>query len=362
MNLSDHGHLCGCGAQAVEDIIRKGFRVDISKALDPTNPADFVTIVARLSRAMSRATRSTEVEILNKALDALDVDWPNLTAVQRNRVIAAATNALKPIPAKVIAPVTQTLTVSGPRTMRGTRRGVRRSLSATFRSQIGVSLALRDQVILDHLTKSQGLFITDEYARRRADYSRVAKSTVESGLRDGLGRDQIAADLEARLGSVAGLRRSSQYWNVIAGTFTNRSRVFAALSSFDEAGIQNYIFEAILDEATTDQCAFLHGRKFSVGAGIKRFQDVAAAADPQDVKEIQPWVRVGTDDDGNRILFTQSREGERSLVAQVDTSRVGTVDETGSFSKGMTTTQLQDAGISQPPLHGLCRSTVVADV
>lgn len=360
--MSDHGYVCGCGAKAVEDLIKTGFKVDISKALDPLDPDDYIVIVARLSRAMSRATRATEVEILKKAMDVLDVDWPNLSLEQRKAVAAAARAALVPLPTAVIPPVTGKLEIAGPRIMRGTRRSVRAAASVSVRTEIGISLALRDKAILEYLTSSQALFITDEYARRRERYSIIARSTVEEGLKDGLGRDAIAAQLQERLGPVAGLRQSRQYWSVIAGTFSNRSRVFSALSSFDEAGITQYVFEAILDEATTDQCAFLHGRTFNVREGIKRFEQSAAAEDPQDVKDIQPWVRTGRDEAGNRILFTQSRAGERQLVAQVDKSRVGTVDNTGSFSRGMSTSQLQAAGISQPPLHPMCRSTIIPDI
>lgn len=362
MDPHEHAHVCGCGAAAVDEIIRKGFGIDIAKALDPMNPDDFVKIVARLSRSMSRATRDTEVEILNKALDALDVDWPNLTKAQRNRVIAASRQALSPLAPAIIPPVEGELTIAGPRIMRGARRSVRGGLSATFRTAIGVNMSLRDQAISDHMIASQGLFITDEYGRRAAAHSRTAKRIVEAGVSDGIGRDAIAADLEAALGPAAGLRRSSQYWNVIAGTFANRARVYSAMSSMDEAGIERYVFEAVLDEATTDQCAYLHGRAFSVKAGLAQYAAVEAAEDPQEVKNIQPWVRVGRDENGNRILFTQTLDGERTLVAQVDQTRVGTVDNTGSFSRGMSTNQLQDAGISMPPLHGLCRSTIVADV
>lgn len=354
-------HLLCCGARAAEDIFEKAYRINIRKALDPLDPGDFDTIVARLSRAMTRAANPTESAALRKAIDGLDVDWPNITAPKRRKIIEASKKALAPVPAKIIPPVTQKLEVSGPLTVKGTRKGVRRGLKATLAAQIGIDMSLRDQRIIDHLVGSQALFVKNEWGARSALFSDMSRRIVADGLDQGLGRDAITDNLNKRLNASLGITRSRNYWNVIAGAFTNRSRTFAQLSSFSEAQIDRFIFEAILDEATTNQCAFLHGKKFSVQRGLDRFDKVEAAKDPEDVKDLQPWIREGRNEDGDKILFTQNRAGERTFVANVAESRVGTQGQ-GKFSNGISNESLSEMGANTPPLHGLCRSTIVADV
>lgn len=355
--MIDHFDLC-CAGATIEKLVRDTTGADIRKALDPSDPDDYLKIVARLSTSMHRATRDTEAKILRKAINALDVDWPNISAAQRRRVIAAARSTLKTIPERILPAVTERLEVAGVQTMKGARAAVSRQVPI----RIGSSLLARDERILKHLTGSQHLYITDQYARRRAGYSATARRIVEEGLRDGIGRDAIAASLQERLGVVAGLRRSEQYWSVISGAFTNHARTWGHLSGFNQAGIENFIFEAVLDEVTTDQCRFLHGKRFSVPSAMGRFQQAAEMEDPEQIKEVMPWIRSGRNADGERELFTQDREGNRTRIATVVRSGVGTADDLGSYKGAMSAKELDESGAFIPPLHGLCRSTVVADV
>lgn len=348
--------LC-CGVQAIDDIVREAFRVDISKALDPTDPDDFLRIVVRLSGSLARATRETEAKILRRAINTLDVDWPNLTAAQRGEIIRAARASLRPIPAQIMPAVDQRLEVAAASTIRGTRRAARAVIGVNIPSAI----TLRDQRIIRHLTGSQALFITDEYGRRRVGYSRTARRIVSEGLRDGLGRDEIAADLERALGVKAGLRQSRRYWDVISAAFTNRARIYGHLSGFAEAGIERYLIEAVLDEATTEQCRFLHGKTFTVSKGLALYQQAEELDDPEAIKDLMPWPRVGRNADGEKEIFIQ-RGGERTTLATITRSGVGTIDDVGSHKNAMSSNELDALGVGLPPYHGLCRTTVVADV
>jgi len=158
--------------------------------------------------------------------------------------------------------------------------------------------------------------------------------------------------------------KTKSYWNVIAGVFVNRARTYGQLASYDEAGIQRFVFEAILDEVTTDQCATLHGRVFETAAGLDRYRQVEQSGDPESVIDLQPWIRVGKDPDtGNRIMFTQNRGGGRQFVGEIVQSRVGTLDSTGKQRNVVSSAALQnEIGAFMPPLHARCRSTIVADV
>jgi SPP1 gp7 family putative phage head morphogenesis protein len=353
---------CACAVALLDEVVRAGFRVEIEKALDPLDPEGFVQIVARLSRAMSRATERTEEAILRKAIQNLDVDWGSLTAERRARIIEAARTSVASASKTVIPAIQQELRVAGPRVVTRSRRGERRRLSAEFRTRIGASMSLRDQRIVRHMVRSQAHFVRDEYGRRAAAYSRQARAIVAEGVFEGLGREEIAELLDARLGVRAGMARSRAYWNVVAATFAARSRTYAQLASYDEAGIERYVFEAVLDERTTDQCASLHGRTFETQKSLELFRRVEASRDPEDVKDITPWLRVGRDPEGRRVMFTQARNGTRTFVGEVVRSRVGQRDALPQLRGMKSSGDLQEMGLSMPPLHGLCRSTIVADV
>lgn len=360
--MHDLVHVCRCGSMAAEDVLALALRVDVRKVLDPLNDDDYLVIVGRLGRAMSRATARTETTIMNKALDALDVDWPQMSSAQRQRVIAASQTIYAGIPPRVIPPVIQRLEIAGPRTVRGARRGARRSVPARFRAAMGVDLALGDKRVIDHLTSSQALFVTDEYGRRRDDIGRIARQIVSRDLELGLGRDEITKNLQARLGTTLGINRSKSYWNVIAAAYTNRARTYGQLAAYDEAQIRAFIFEAVLDEVTTNQCRLLNGRRFPVQAGLARYAASEQATEPEAVKQIMPWIQQGRGEDGEQILFTRDADGTRNLVAEITRSGVGARDDTGEFRNSLSDEELVAVGAFMPPLHGRCRSSIVADV
>ncbi|RME73708.1 MAG: head morphogenesis protein, partial [Planctomycetota bacterium] len=198
-----------------------------------------------------------------------------------------------------------------------------------------------------------------EYGRRHDAFGERARQIVAEGLEAGLGREDIARDLErAARDVIAG--RGSFYWEVVAGSFVSRGRSFAQLSSYAEAGIDRYLIEAVLDERTTEICRFLHGKTFSVSAGLRTFDRVDA--EPDLVKELTPWVREAVDPDSGRKVLYIERGDDRTRVAEVTRSGLGTRDDRGEFARGLSERDLANLGISFPPYHGLCRTTTVADI
>jgi hypothetical protein len=101
----------------------------------------------------------------------------------------------------------------------------------------------------------------------------------------------------------------------------------------------------------------MHGRVFSVERAVKRFRDVERARSPERIQDIQPWMQVGANEEGDQVLFYE-KGGRRRRVAQVDESMVGESDEVGRYSKELSTEQLEAAGLTVPPLHGRCRSVL----
>lgn len=346
--------LYGAGADAAEEILRDVFRVE--KALDPLDADDFMAIVRRLSRALRGVARPAEDAAMRRALERLDVDWPNLTPRARDQVVRAANQALRSVDDQVLPQIDQLFEAEAEQVVgRARRSAVRR-----FGLRIGADLTRGDERVAKFVRESQGNFVRDEYGRRRDDFSRSAKDIVASGIERGLGRDDIVGELSAAMARDA-FNRSRDYWEVVSMVFTNRARTYTQLGAFEEAGVDRYRFEAVLDEVTSEACRFMHGKVFTVERAMERFREVESARDPDRIRDVQPFVQVGVNREGNQVLFYE-RGGRRRAVARVDEPAVGQRDEVGRYSRALSPAQLEAAGVTVPPLHGRCRSTIVAEV
>ncbi len=347
--------LYGAGAEAADDLLREVYRQDVAKVLDPLDKRDFLVIVQRIGRALRGVSRDAEADALRRALERLDVDWQNLAPSARTQVIRAARQALKGVEAQVLPRVDQVFEVEVKNVVERSRRSAVRQ----FGLHIGADTTRTDDRIATFVRESQGNFIRDEYGRRREDFSQRARDIVASGLERGLGRDDLVEELSSDL-TTAAASRDQAYWETVAMSFANRGRTYTQLAAFDEADIQRFRFEAVLDQVTSEVCRFMHGRVFSVERAVKRFHEVERVRDPEAIQDLQPWMQVGADDAGNQVLFYE-RGGRRRTVAQVDESAVGESDEVGSYSRELTPDQLEAAGVTVPPLHGRCRSTIVVE-
>lgn len=347
------GALYSEAADAADEILRDVYRLDVAKALDPLDARDFLVIVERLARALTGVSREAEAAALRKALATLDVDWPSLSAVARDRVVRAAREAIGGVAAQVLPRVEQVFEVEA-------KNVVARARATTVRRfglDIGASTTQTDARIAAFVRQSEANFVRDQYGRRQDELGQRARDIVAAGLEHGLGRDDIAADLAAQLAPV--VSRGKPYWETVAMSFANRGRTYTQLAAFDEADIERFRFDAILDAVTSQVCRFMHGREFDVERAMQRLDAVERARDPETITELQPWMQVGADGDGNQVLFYE-RGGRRRVVAHVDESAVGRDDEVGRYSRALSDEELEAAGVTVPPLHGRCRSTILA--
>lgn len=251
--------------------------------------------------------------------------------------------------------VVSVLETDGAEISQRSRTGTRKE----YALDIPVNFSNTDRKIVEHTARSQGNFVSTAIGDRSEAYSKQARKIVSSGLSEGMGRKDIAAQLNRKL-PVSYLGRRESYYEVVAGSFTNRARTFGQLSSLRDAEIKRYVLEAMLDEVTTDICRFMHGKSFEVDSGISTIERVDALEDPNEIKDEQPWVQTRKTPDGGEELQLVSR-GEVRTVARITESAVGRSDETGKFSGGMSEAELSAAGVLLPPFHGLCRTTVVPD-
>jgi hypothetical protein len=343
-------------ARVAADELAEGYlRVRLRKTLDLGNPRGFDRAVASLASVLGARASASDEAAVREAMAVLDVDWAAVTAARRaeliRRAMEAAGRRTAAVPRAVQAVFGDAATEVVQATRDSTRTGQGLAIAASFNAL--------DRRIIRHVTTSQANFVRDEYGRRHEAFSQKARQIVADGLEAGLGRADLARDLEeGARDTIAG--RNSLYWETVAGSFVSNGRSFAQLSAYAEAGIQRYLIAAVLDERTTEVCRFLDGKTFTVATGLNNFE--ALEADPDAIKELAPWVREAIDPDtGRKVLYVERGES-RVPLAEVARSAMGTRDDRGDFSRALSERDMESMGISFPPYHALCRSTTVPDI
>lgn len=343
------------GRAAAEELLAgAGVRSPIRKAFDLSSGRGFDRAAGELAARLGGATAPLEAEAVRAAVAGIDVDWGSTSAEDRRRLLAAAAERARVALRRTAQPIEATLGGAAEEVVTAARLDVRRQGLS-----IGADFNAVDERLLTYLRTSETLFVGDEHDRRARSFSRRAQAAISNGLAEGLGNADLA-DAVRREATGAFEARSARYWEMVAASFVGRGRSFAQLSGYAEAGIERYRIEAVLDEATTEVCRFLHGKVFSVGRGLTRF--TRAEQSPASVKSIAPWVRVGRDTESGRSVLYINKAGERVPIAEVTRSGVGSTDDVGEFRLPSRDQDLMDLGLGFPPYHGLCRTTTLAVV
>ena len=105
-------------------------------------------------------------------------------------------------------------------------------------------------------------------------------------------------------------------------------------------------------------CRFLHGKTFSVGDAVRRFERIESLEQPEDIKTEQPWVRESRDPETGRTVLYVNKGSRRVPITEVVRSGLGAKDDTGEFRRSTGDQALMDLGVSFPPYHGLCRTSM----
>lgn len=341
------------GARAAEDILASVYGIEVRKALNPLNLHDFESIVRSLSTSLKGQVVPVQDGALKLALSKLDAKWTDLDADARAKLIGeAATYLGPPVVAKVLPAVDQTLAFAAKDIVSSTKK----SAVLTYDLSIKPDFNATDDRIANYVRVSEGHFIRDRFGNRMDSFAQQAREIVASGLERGSGSADIGDRLNTELGGEAG--RGLGYWNMIAMVFANRARTMTQLASFHEAGIESYIWESVLDEATSVQCRFMHGRVFPVARAMGGFQQIEDQGYfPESIKRLQPFVSLGRDGDRQALVF--GRGDKRRVAGHVLESGLGQKDHVGSYENALGDEALAAAGVYAPPIHGSCRSTII---
>ncbi|MGE5787434.1 MAG: head morphogenesis protein [Myxococcales bacterium] len=326
----------------------------VEKGLDLGTRRGFDRAVAMFAAELGRISGDADASAVREVAGVIDIDWRDTTPEQRRKLIARAVRAA----GKVLAPIVTMIKVPFARTAESVVAATRRDSRQRQRLAISADFNAIDQRIIQHVARSQGNFVRDEYGRRLEGFSKKARAVVAAGLEEGIASSDIVHDLElASYDYLVGC--SHGYWNLVASSFVGQGRAFAQVSSYVEAGVETYVVEAVLDEVTTPVCRFLHGKTFSVSQALARFDAVEQMDKPEDIKRVMPWVREGLDKEtAQSVLYVNGTDG-RIALAEVRRSGIGNRDDRGEFRAIMSDEALGAAGVCLPPLHGHCRSTII---
>ena len=334
----------------------------VTKRLDPLVPMDFLGLAERLGAKLWRTVRPVEQASLAAALEAvIGVDWRTDGGVGKE--LDDAARELARIAEESPAIVTAELE----RAVGGIASATRASLGRAVGEQLG-AMSRQHAATLEHLATSQGSFVTNAARQRIDDASDAARRIVARGIEQGLDNATIAGRLKDALEEYT-LGRSEVYYDQLAATFTARARSFATLATMQDMGVRAYRWTASMDSRCCQVCRFLHGQTARVSSGIERMRQVESMGDPEAVRDLLPWPRIGTAKPGDmryqvgggsmssvradsKYLYYEVR-GERRLMARVDVAGEG--DQRGRYANKLSQGELERAGLMVPPCHGRCR-------
>jgi hypothetical protein len=327
-----------------------------AKPLDPLDPNDFDLIVAALSKLVRESTIAVEARGLAAWAERVAGKWT--TPAQLDAAARSLEATIKGMGTPAWEAIRGKLRVSAQRTATGSRRSTIKQNDF----KIPVATGVPDRRAIDRAVDANVHFVRDYYGNLAPTSSAKMRGIVADGIEQGLSTTDIGRNVRRGLtGHVS--RWGDSYYDVVSSAVTGRSRSYSLLGSFRDAGISTYRYEAVQDEKTTPTCAFLHGKEMDVAEGLARYDAADQHTDPQKVRDEMPWttqrvIQQGADT-GKEGIYIQSAEGLK-LMAVIE--RPPSKDNTGSYSRGMSTTQLRNAHIGPPPLHSRCRTTLLAVV
>lgn len=116
--------------------------------------------------------------------------------------------------------------------------------------------------------------------------------------------------------------RSVPYWKLVANAAASRSYHYGLLKGGQAIGRTTVRFVAVMDERTSAICEEMNGTEWSIETAVAHVERIAALENPDDIKNVAPWVRA-------------------------------------EDVKGRNPAELAEMGVIVPPLHGNCRSELM---
>lgn len=326
-----------------------------ARVSDPTKRAQYERIVVGLARELKNAASNGEKEMFKKAAKELDALWSKLSRAQQQRVLARVGTVIERHYVKMAVTMAARLEKFGRQIAEGTRRAMRKR----FSPNISAGLTSNDRTFIARVSKTRSWYLREHGKLVSEGLRERAAEIIAAGSEAGLSDKQIAKELKNAF-TTRVLDASEAYYRVVANAALNRSRSWASLQSFKEAGFQEWMFASVLDERTTDQCRWLSGRKWRISTGISllEYAEEEASRNPLSIKETMPWITTTKDARSGEQYLSFKRGDGHQRVARIDRSAVGERDKIGRYRSMMSDRELASAGVIIPPVHGNCRSSI----
>lgn len=146
---------------------------------------------------------------------------------------------------------------------------------------------LVDTDALNWLDEHQIFWVRNYFDRQLAGkVSELGKQVIQ----DGMNRDEAAMFFKKQFSDRFDVE-TYRYWDGFANHVTTRAREFGRIDAYQRAGIEYYRVVAILDHRTSGICRYMHNRIIPVSDGIAMRDALMDAKNPEDVKQITPFLK-----------------------------------------------------------------------
>jgi SPP1 gp7 family putative phage head morphogenesis protein len=194
-----------------------------------------------------------------------------------------------------------------------------------------------------NLTRHHGFYVRNQYGRISPVLSRRVRTIIERGLKNNRTIQQITRDIKTETRD--GLKMKN-YWRIVSSNAVARSRNYSMVKTFQNAGYNYYKWTSVIDKRTTPQCVFMHDKLIPIGPAIQNTERSLEDDNPETTYSHTPFI----DYDGNEISVTQ-RNGKRNILARRSNN---------GRMISMLSSNIVGRGVTLPPAHMLCRSSVSA--
>lgn len=328
----------------------------IEKALSPADAIDAKIISSRLAGQLLYEERRVLEPKLRSYIEGMNVDWTKIDQAGIDRELAKIRSELRTMLGPAAASVMPTWKTKVESTLTSVFKTTRQAVRDNFLPSVGVSLKQPDLRAIGVLSEQQGWFLRDSAKVRSDALTARARVIVEDGLKRGLGRNEIGANLHRALPQ-AWQGMGQRYFNVVAANAVSRARSYSEVSGYIEVGIEALEVQAVLDERTTEICRCLDGTIIETNVVSQQIIGAMNVSTPEGIYDAAPFLKEVVNQQTGLKEIVTSNNGTR--IAEVVRSGFGRADDRGQFNMFRQGNGLADAHIGPPPYHHLCRSWTI---
>jgi hypothetical protein len=324
----------------------------LTAKVDPMSPEALEEWAMRLAEEMVGASRAEMAAMTSEAMGHLALDYAGVSQAQLDAAIAGYRTTISNPSGAMLRAQRIEMTRSLERVLR--RVGVTARGMPQIRGNLAAGWSVPDKRASQLLSRHHGFFVRDRHGSISQSMSARARTIISDGVNRGYGRREIGRQLAQMTSSGV---RQPHYYRTVAGVQVARARSYSLGSTMRAAGVQFHRIEAVLDDRTTHQCVFLHGKVMPVGAAMSQMEAVMRNPDPEAVVTGTPFIQ----DEGDSLTVPTAGGGS-TTIARIDQRAVPADGTRATFSQGFSSADLVDAAIGLPPYHFGCRTTAITIV